>query len=159
MRASESAVAGVVFAVGAAGGAVAGAGVAAVLAAAAAEVVGGEGAVLVGAAGGVGFGPRPSSREGPAGGASSAAAGRLGVEVRVGHGEEQVVATEAVAAMCSARAARDLGGEFDPAVFLVFRVVLDEESWCVGLAEAGVDLDDGAGHGQHPGGGVEVADA
>jgi hypothetical protein len=45
-------------------------------------------------------------------------------------------------------------------VFAVFGVVLDLESRSAGGAVAGGDLDDGAGDGEHPGGGgVKVADA
>jgi hypothetical protein len=94
------------------------------LAAAAAEVVGGDGAVAVGASVGLFGSVRPSSRA-PAG--EVVGCRGVGLGFGGGHGEEQVVASEAVGLDVFAKQRRDLGGEFDPSVFLVFGVVLDDE--------------------------------
>ena len=121
--------AGVVFAGGAAGGAVGGVGGAAVLAAAGGHVVGGDGAVPVGPAGGVRFGQAESravlggGRVGGRGGAWSSRA----------CGNSRSRRSDPWSAVLCACASRDVRVEAEAAVFLVFRVVLDQEPAAVGV--------------------------
>jgi hypothetical protein len=69
----------------------------------------------------------------------------------VGEGEEQIVGVEAAVGDVCGDDSGDGGGQFEAAIFAIFRLVLDLKSGRAGGAVAGADLDDGAGHGEHPG--------
>jgi hypothetical protein len=114
-----------VFACGAAFGAVGGVGVAAVLAATGGHVVGGDGAVAVAASGRVGFGLSEGVGVGQSWGSVPAAGGRSGC------GEQQVVLAQ-VPGM-SPQLVVDVVGQGDAPPFVVLGILLDEEAAAVGV--------------------------